>query len=363
MAFYAFLWLTFRSMNNRIRTAVRELAAYTPGEQPKERDIIKLNTNENAYPPSPKIEELFKRPMERLRLYPDPVCLELREALAEYHGCEPEQIFVGNGSDEVLAMCVRAFVERDGAVGYFEPSYSLYPVLAAIQEVATKPVRLKDDFSWNMPKDYSASLFFLANPNAPTSIQYPASGIAEFCRGFPGVVLIDEAYVDFADYHCVNLARSLENVLVARTYSKSFSLAGLRVGYVLGSQSLIDAFYKIKDSYNVDRLAQEIALVAVRDASHMRRNVERIKEIRERVSGELNKRGFTVFPSQTNFLWVKPPKPGARALFEALRKQKILVRYFPGELTGDCLRITVATGAEMTALLSSLDRIFRSLEY
>jgi histidinol-phosphate aminotransferase len=288
--------------------------------------------------------------------------LELREALAEYHGCKTEQLFVGNGSDEVLAMCVRAFVERDGAVGYFEPSYSLYPVLAAIHEVATKPVLLKNDFSWNMPEDYSASLFFLANPNAPTSIQYPSSNIAAFCRGFPGVVLIDEAYVDFADYHCVDLGRRRMNIKVARTYSKSFSLAGLRVGYVLGSKSLIDAFFKIKDSYNVDRLAQEIALVAVRDAATMRRNVERIKETRDRVSGELKERGFTVFPSQTNFLWVKPPKLDARALFEALRGRKILVRYFPGELTGDYLRITIATDAEMTALLSSLDWILETLE-
>ena len=349
-------------MKSLVRKAVRELAAYTPGEQPKERDIIKLNTNENPYPPSPKIAELFNRPIDRLRLYPDPVCLELREALAEYHGCKPEQIFVGNGSDEVLAMCVRAFVERDGSVGYFEPSYSLYPVLAAIHEAAKKPVRLNKDFSWNMPKGYSASLFFLANPNAPTSIQYPASSIESFCRDFPGVVLIDEAYVDFAGYNCVKLALTMDNVLVARTYSKSFSLAGLRVGDVIGTQPLIDAFYKIKDSYNIDRLAHEIALMAVRGASHMRRNVERIKETRARVSAELNKRGFTVSPSDTNFLWVKPPKLSAQKLFEELRKQKILVRYFPGELTGDHLRITIATEAEMTALLSSLDRIFQALE-
>jgi histidinol-phosphate aminotransferase len=199
----------------------------------------------------------------------------------------------------------------------------------------------------------------LANPNAPTSIQYPESSIAAFCRSFPGVVLIDEAYVDFAGYNCVNLALSMDNVLVARTYSKSFSLAGLRVGYVIGAQPLIDAFYKIKDSYNIDRLAQEIALAAVRDASHMQRNIERILETRARVSDELKKRGFTVFPSDTNFLWVKPPKLNAQALFEALRKQKILVRHFPGELTGDHLRITIATEAEMTALLSSLDQIFQ----
>lgn len=346
-------------MNRFIRKAVQSMTAYTPGEQPKERDVVKLNTNENAYPPSPKIAELLKQSTDRLRLYPDPVCTDLREALADLHGCSPGQIFVGNGSDEVLAMCVRAFVERDGSIGYFEPSYSLYPVLAALHEIATKPVRLNEDFSWNMPTGYSSSLFFLANPNAPTSLQYPASSVESFCRGFPGVVLIDEAYVDFAAYNCVGLALSSENVLVARTFSKSYSLAGLRVGYVVGRESLIQAFYKIKDSYNVDRLSQEIATAAVRDVNHMRRNVERIKETRAVVAGKLAARGFEVCPSETNFLWVKPPKLGAKQVFDGLRSRKILVRYFPGELTGEHLRITIATGGEMEALLSALDSIFQ----
>ena len=350
-------------MKPRIRKAVRDLAAYTPGEQPREPDIIKLNTNENAYPPSPKIREVLAQAYDKLRLYPDPVCLEFREALAELHGCKPGNIFVGNGSDEVLALCTRAFVDKGGSIGYFEPSYSLYPVLAAIQEIAVKPVRLKDDFSWNMPKGYSASLFFLANPNAPTSIQYPASVVAEFCRKSPGVVLIDEAYVDFSTYNCMDLALSLPNVLVARSFSKSYSLAGLRVGYVVGSEELIGAFYKIKDSYNVDRVAQQIALAAIRDIGHMHRNVERIKDTRARVSKELERRGFRVLPSETNFLWVKPASGWQAAdVFEELRKQKILVRYFPGELTGDYLRITVATDAEMTVLLAALDQIVEPLE-
>ena len=341
-----------------IRKAVQELAAYTPGEQPKTRDVIKLNTNENPYPPSPRIAEVMQQSVERLRLYPDPVCSGLRHALAAYHGCSPNEIFVGNGSDEVLALCLRAFVERDGSVGYFEPSYSLYPVLADIQEIARKPVSLKQDFTWDMPAGYAASLFFMANPNAPTSLQFPKDVVSDFCKTFSGVVLIDEAYVDFAEYHCVDLALSMDNVLVARTLSKSFSLAGLRVGYVIGRESLIGAFYKIKDSYNVDRLAQEIALAAVQDANHMRRNVERIKDTRGRVAGELARRGFEVPPSATNFLWVKPPpKMKARELFDALRADKILVRHFPGERTGDYLRITMATDGEMMAFLSALDRL------
>ncbi len=344
-------------MKTFIRKAVRELNAYSPGEQPQEPGLVKLNTNENAYPPSPKIKEAIQDATEKLRLYPDPVCSELRGELAKLHGCTSDQIFVGNGSDEVLALCVRAFVEKKGTVGYFEPSYSLYPVLAAIQESDTRPVRLNPDFSWTMPADYSASLFFLANPNAPTSILYPKSVVRDFCKSFPGVVLIDEAYVDFSSDHCMDLALSLGNVLVARSLSKSFSLAGLRLGYVVGSQDLIDAFYKIKDSYNVDRLAQQIALAAVRDISHMRRNVDRIKQTRGRIAAELEKRGFRVFPSETNFLWVKPPKLSASRMFSDLRGKKILVRHFPGELTGDYLRITVGTDEQMNQFLQAVDSL------
>lgn len=342
-------------MTKYIKKAVQELAAYTPGEQPRERDIIKLNTNENAYPPSPKIAEVLRRPADALRLYPDPVCHELRRVIADLHQCRVEQVFVGNGSDEVLALCVRAFVERDGAVGYHEPSYSLYPVLAAIHEVETKPVALNDDFSWNMPDDYAASLFFLANPNAPTSVLYPKDTVRSFCKRFAGVVLIDEAYVDFAREHCMELATTMENVLVARTLSKSYSLAGLRVGYVVGSETLIGAMYKIKDSYNVSRLSQEIALAALLDRGHMERNVARIRDARDRVAKELRGMGFAVAPSETNFLWVKPP-PGltAQQVFEDLRKRKILVRYFPGPRTGEYLRITVATDGEMRALVDAL---------
>lgn len=338
-----------------VRAAVRELKAYTPGEQPRDRTIIKLNTNENAYPPSPKVADALRRSADRLRLYPDPVCLELRQAIAELQKCRVEQVFVGNGSDEVLALCVRAFVERGGTIGYHEPSYSLYPVLAAIHEIAVKPVRLAPDFSWSMPEDYAASLFFLANPNAPTSVLYPKETVKAFCARFPGVVLIDEAYVDFSRANCVDLALSMDNVLVARTLSKSYSLAGLRVGYVVGPEPLVGAMYKIKDSYNVSRLSQEIAGAALRDQAHMQRNVARICDTRDRVAAELRAKGFEVTPSETNFLWVKPPAGrSAQQVFEDLRARKIFVRYFPGELTGGHLRITVATEGEMRALVDAL---------
>jgi len=184
---------------------------------------------------------------------------------------------------------------------------------------------------------------------------YPRNEVAAFCERFDGVVLIDEAYVDFSSADCMELALSLENVLVARTLSKSFSLAGLRLGYAVGPESLIQALFKIKDSYNVSRLSQEIALAALSDLGHMQSNVERIKDQREKLARELEARGFTVFPSETNFLWVKPPSgTTASTLFESLREKKILTRYFPGELTGEYLRITIATEGEMRALINAL---------
>ena len=338
-------------MTGFVRRAVQEMAGYTPGEQPQEPGFIKLNTNENAYPPSPRVADALSGVPESLRRYPDPVCTDLRRAIARLHGGRVEQVLIGNGSDEILALAAAAFVERDGSIGYFEPSYSLYTVLADLHEVEKRPVRLNPDFSWRMPAGYSASLFFLANPNAPTSIQYPASDVQSFCRSFAGLVLVDEAYVDFAGYHCMDLALSLPNVLAVRTLSKSYSLAGLRLGYAVGPEPLIEALCKIKDSYNVDALAQRIAWAAIEDGGHMRRNVERIQATRERVAADLAARGFEVAPSETNFLWIKPPRIPARTLFESLRARKILVRHFPGELTGDHLRVTIGSDEEMDAFL------------
>ncbi len=345
-------------MSDLIRKAVQVLEGYTPGEQPQVPGLVKLNTNENPYPPSPRIVDVLKNfPADCLRLYPDPMAVKLREALARKHGCKLENVFAGNGSDEVLALCTRAFVEPRGAIGFFEPSYSLYPVLAAIQDVATKSVRLNADFSWRMEPDYAASLFFLANPNAPTGIQYPRATVRDFCQNFPGVVLVDEAYVDFAGYDCSDLALDLPNVLVARTLSKSSSLAGLRLGYALGAAPLIGALYKIKDSYNLDRLTQAIGLAAIEDGEHLRRNAELIKATRARTAAALAQLGFVVLPSATNFLFVKPPRLPAAEVFAGLRARKILVRYFPGPLTGDYLRVTIGTEAEMDQFLVAVREI------
>ena len=343
---------------NLVRTSVRALSAYTPGEQPAGGGVVKLNTNENPYPPSPRVAEaLASLDAADLRLYPDPVCRELRETIAALHGCGVEKVFAGNGSDEILALCTRAFVEDDGAIGYFEPSYSLYPVLADIRCAGKRPVELGPQFDWRMPGGYACSLFFMTHPNAPTGMLYPRAAVEAFCASFPGVVLIDEAYVDFSSAHCMDLALRLPNVLVMRTVSKSYSLAGLRVGYAVGPAPLIEALFKLKDSYNLDRLAQRLAVAALRDQPWMRENVRKICATRQRLTAALESRGFTVYPSETNFLWVRPNVAPARLLFARLREQSIFVRHFAGARTEEFLRITVGTDAEADALLDAINRL------
>ena len=264
-------------MSDLIRKSVQAMKGYVPGEQPGDADIVKLNTNENPYLPSADVQDILAMvDIAVLSRYPDPVCIELRKVIAELHGCDIENVFVGNGSDEVLALSIRAFVERDGSVGYFDPSYSLYPILSDIEDVEKRPVPLTAGFGWNMPDDYSASLFFLTHPNAPTSFAYDKKEIDSFADSFKGVLLIDEAYADFAEGNCMDLALSHKNVLIARTLSKAYSLAGIRLGYCVGDADLIGAMYKIKESYNENYLTQEIARVAILDQDTMKANVQSI---------------------------------------------------------------------------------------
>ena len=336
---------------------VQALEAYTPGEQPRDSSVIKLNTNENPYPPSPKVKaflESFNTGL--LRLYPDPVFMEVRERIAEINGCSADQVFVGNGSDEILALCTRAFVENDGSVGYFDPSYSLYPVLTDIRGVEKRPAELKKDFTWQMSDDYAADLFFMTNPNAPTSMRFSKDNVKNFCAGFDGVVLVDEAYGDFADENCMDLAVAPgnKNTLVMRTLSKSFSLAGIRFGYVVGAEELITALYKIKDSYNMDMLTLKVGLAALNDLEYMQANVEKIKASRAKVTQSLTEKGWSVCESQTNFVFARPPDGNAEQIFNDLKERKIYVRYFPGPDTGEYLRITIGTEAQCQALLDEL---------
>ena len=358
----------------RITRNVRKLEAYTPGEQPKSKHVVKLNTNENPYPPSPACARVLKAfDLDRLRRYPDPVFAELRAALAQLNGTQPENIFVGNGSDEVLSVAAKTFVEDDESIGSLDPSYSLYKTLAAIRGVkwVGQDVRQKTkDVSSRVSRlASSVSLFLWTNPNAPTGTFAEPAEIAAFAKTFKGVVIVDEAYADFARTNCMALATAPKNrnLLVMRTFSKSYSLAGLRVGYCVGPKDLIDAMYKVKDSYNVDALAQSVALAAVKDQAWMKANVAKVVKTRVRFVAELVRRGWDVLPSESNFVFAKPPadkgkgKRGkgrsAEDIFNSLRARNIFVRYFRGPKTGDRLRITIGTDAQMKKLLSALDTL------
>lgn len=335
----------------RIARHVRKLEEYVPGEQPRAKSVVKLNTNENPYPPSPKCRAALRAfDYARLRRYPDPNCSELCAEIARLNGTTPERVFVGNGSDEILALAAKCFVEDDESIGSLDPSYSLYKTLAAIRNV-----------KWTgLDVTASTSLFLLTNPNAPTGEFREPSEIAAFAKKFRGVVIVDEAYGDFARANCMSLAtaEANRNLIAMRTFSKSYSLAGLRVGYCVGPRDLIRAMYKVKDSYNVDALAQTVALAAIRDQDWMRKNAAKVIRSRTRLSAALEKRGWDVLPSEANFVFARPPATAKAAdIFARLRERNIFVRYFPGPKTGDRLRVTVGTEPEMKTLLKALDEL------
>jgi histidinol-phosphate aminotransferase len=365
------------------------LNPYVPGEQPKIKGLIKLNTNENPYPPSPKVLAATRAAVDgRLRLYPNPTAQVLRDKLARLHGCRPENIIVGNGSDELLAMAVRAFVEprvgqasrlsRAGGtpallwskslVQFFSPSYSLYPVLADIHGAGRNAVPLRPDFA--IPSiaelrrarrwDFRAALTFVTTPNAPSGRGYSTAELEELCRAQKGVVLLDEAYVDFARENAMSLALKYPHVLVARTFSKAYSLCFQRVGYCVGHPALIAALHKIRDSYNVNGLGQVATLATLDDLPRYRANLRRIIATRERLSHELEALGFRVFPSQTNFILVRPPKYTAQTWLQKLRDRKILVRWFSDPLVRDYLRITVGKPEEAAALVKAAKTVLHN---
>jgi histidinol-phosphate aminotransferase len=356
-----------------IRPLVRRLSPYVPGEQPHIRRLIKLNTNENPYPPSPKVLAAVRRAVDgRLRLYPNPTAQPLRAKLATLHGCTPAHVFVGNGSDECLALAVRAFVEPAGAaavdprtiVQYFTPSYSLYPVLADAHGARRHAVPLAADFalpavpalerqSWR----FDAALTFVTTPNAPSGRGYRTADLDALCRVQRGVTILDEAYVDFADEHALALALTYPHVLVARTFSKAYSLCFQRVGYLIGHPALVAALDAIRDSYNVNGLGQVAALATLVSLSYYRANFRRIRKTRRTLSGALTALGFDVLPSQANFLLVRPPKFPARRWYQRLRAQRILVRWFEAPDVRDYLRITIGTDGEAAALIRAASRI------
>ncbi|GAB4341127.1 MAG: histidinol-phosphate transaminase [Candidatus Abyssubacteria bacterium] len=343
------------------RKHLERVEGYTPGEQPRDSGFIKLNTNENPYPPSPRVLEALKNvSREQLRKYPDPVYRRLRLKISRVYGVAPERIFVGNGSDEALSLLVRTFVEPDEKVVFTYPSYVLYETLAKLNAVGYQPLELDENF--DLPDDVfrcSGKLFFIANPNSPTGKAVDQKTIVRLCDSFDGLVVADEAYVDFSRKSCLDALARCPNLIILRTFSKSFSLASIRVGFALAHEELIAELMKTKDSYNVNLLSQAAAEAALDDMEYMRQNVERIVKTRNRLSSSLSDMGFFVYPSESNFVLARYPNGSARELYEHLKRQKILVRYFPLRRLEDCLRITVGTEEEIDSLLDALAELLK----
>lgn len=355
-------------MKNLFRKNILEMSGYVPGEQPKKKNIVKLNTNENPYPPSPKIKKfLANYDISKLRLYPDPLCDQLRTLLAAKFAVKSKNIIIGNGSDDILNLIVRACCdESKRTLACFEPSYSLYPVLAQIQGANCIKIPLSEKFEIpeNIPENaFNAALFMITRPNAPTSNTFPKKTINRICDQSSGIVLIDEAYADFADDNCVDLLKKHKNLIICRTLSKSYSLAGIRLGFAIANEEIISQMMKVKDSYNVCRLTQEIAKIAIADERHFKNNIQKIKNSRQKLIAKLRKIGFYVIDSQTNFIFTSPPEnceKSAENIFTELRHKKIFVRYFKGKLTNKFLRITIGTENENNKLISNLQKIINS---
>jgi histidinol-phosphate aminotransferase len=340
------------------RPNVERMQGYVPGAQPRGPLYAKLNANENPYPPSPRVlAALREAASESVRLYPDSMASDLRLKIAERHGLRPEQVLVGNGSDDLLTMILRSFVGEGDCVVSPRPSYPLYEVLVNIQAGVMRWVDFPPDFS--LPCDLvqaGARVTFLANPNSPSGTWVEPAAVAAAAGRIEGVFVIDEAYVDFADDDCVGLLGRFPGMIVLRSFSKSFSLAGLRIGYALASPAIIAGLAKVKDSYNVNRFALVAGVAALEDLGHMRANVASIRAERERVSEALRRLGLFVYPSQANFVAARTQAPSPQAIADAAAAEGILVRRFGDPRLADWVRVTIGTPEQNDRLLAIVRR-------
>jgi histidinol-phosphate aminotransferase len=345
-----------------VRSVVQSLEGYVPGEQPQDRRYIKLNTNENPYPPSPRALETIKAAAgDDLRLYPDPTARELRRTAAEVYGLAPAQVIAGNGSDELLSMLFRTCIDEGSSaqLAYPVPTYSLYDTLATIHGTAPVKVPFPDDFMLPVEPLLAAGarLTIICNPNSPSGTLVPLPVIESFAARAAGLVVVDEAYADFARSTALDLLARSPNLLVLRSFSKSFSLAGMRIGLAFAAECIIRELEKVKDSYNLDRLSLAAGKAALEDLPWMQANVARVRAARDELVAELCALGFQVPASEANFVFAAVPTlPGAE-IYRRLRDKGILVRYFPGPSLGKGVRITVGRPEENHALIEALRSI------
>ena len=343
-----------------LRKNIAGMAGYVPGFQPADEAAwIKLNTNENPYPPSPQvIKAIHEATGDSLRKYPDAPSRAGREAAAELYGYPVDWVIMANGSDELLNNLIRACAGEGDEIAYLHPSYSYYATLAEVQGAKIKTFELTENGEIKgFPERYTGKLFFLTNPNAPLGLRWGVEEVAALADRCDGLLVVDEAYADFADDNCIKLVRQKPNVVVTRTLSKSYSLAGMRLGLAIARPEIIAALDKIRDHYNLDRLAQVAVVAALQDQDYFHMCVRRICETREWFRAELEKIGYRVIPSSANYLFVSPPDRDGKRVYEALFGRKILVRYFTDPALAHGLRVSIGSREEMEKTLQALKDI------
>ena len=344
------------------RKDIDRMDGYAPGEQLNIPELIKLNTNENPFPPCPGVfQALSSIDPERLRLYPNPTSDPVRDEIAKMFGLTRDHVIACNGSDDTLSITVRCFSSADLPIACLRPSYTLYPTLAALHGAPVRYIDLTDDFG--LPDDIleqlkGTNLFLIARPNAPTGNSFPRAMMEYICENYKGMVLIDEAYADFASDNCADFVMRFPNVIVSRTFSKSRSLAGLRFGFALAHPRTIAGMMKMKDSYNVSYLTQMLAIAALQDRKYFEECVEKIRLAREMLLTGLLDLGFEVVPSETNFLFASPPDRDGERCFRELRARNILVRYFPYPRTKRYVRISIGTSVQIVKVWAVLSKIY-----
>lgn len=346
-----------------LRPNIAAMQGYVPGFQPDDvASWIKLNTNENPYPPSPKVREAILAELgsdgASLRTYPSASSQKLREAAAELYGFDPSWIIMANGSDEVLNNLIRACVAEGEEVGYVYPSYSYYSTLAEVQGAIVCTYGLTDDYRIEaFPEQYQGKIFFLTTPNAPLGFAFPLSYIEEVARRCAGLLVVDEAYADFADTTALELVKKYDNVVVTRTLSKSYALAGMRLGLAIARPEIIAALDKIRDHYNLDRLAQAACIASLGDQEYFLESCRKVCHTRQWFSEGLRTIGYTVISSQANFVFAIPPDRNGKRVYDGLYSRKILVRFFSDPLLSPGLRISIGTRDEMERTLTALTEI------
>lgn len=345
----------------RVRPNVRTMTGYVPGEQPQDDSFIKLNTNENPYPCSPKVKAAVGRACQTgLQKYPEPTAKAFRECAAEVLGVQADQVLCGNGSDDLLTILTRATVDSGDLVRFPRPSYVLYDTLAEIQGAEVDAVPLNDD--WTLPERFAAPsdrlrLVFLANPNSPSGTMAPADEVARLAAALPCPLVVDEAYADFASANCLGLVDDYENVIVTRSMSKSYALAGLRFGFAVAQPATIEQLAKVKDSYNCDALAVAGATAALADRAWFDEVRAAILATRARLTESLRGLGFHCVDSQANFVWCRHPTVASKTIYQQLKERKMLVRYMDYPEWGDGLRVSVGTDPQIDILLNSLQEL------